>query len=78
MKSLAKNSVYNIIYKCSNLVFPLIISAYVSRILLAEGIGKVSSAQNIVTYFTLLAALGLANYFVLTLFLQQFVPYCII
>ena len=62
MKSLAKNSVYNIIYKCSNLVFPLIISAYVSRILLAEGIGKVSSAQNIVTYFTLLAALGLPTY----------------
>ncbi len=62
MKSLAKNSIYNILYKCSNLVFPLIISAYVSRILFAEGIGKVSSAQNIVTYFTLLAALGLPTY----------------
>lgn len=62
MKSLAKNSIYNILYKCSNLVFPLVISAYVSRILFAEGIGKVSSAQNIVTYFTLLAALGLPTY----------------
>ena len=62
MKSLAKNSLYNILYKTSNLVFPLIISAYVSRILMAEGVGKVSSAQNIVTYFTLLAALGLPTY----------------
>ena len=62
MKSLAKNSIYNIIYKCLNLVFPLIISAYVSRILFAEGVGKVSSAQNIVTYFSLLAALGLPTY----------------
>lgn len=62
MKSLAQNSLYNILYKCSNLIFPLIISAYASRILMAEGIGKVSSAQNIVTYFTLLAALGLPTY----------------
>ena len=62
MNSLAKNSVYNVIYKCLNVVFPLITSAYVSRILLAEGIGKVSSAQNIVTYFTILAALGIPTY----------------
>lgn len=62
MKSLAKNSIYNILYKCSNFIFPLIISAYVSRILLAEGVGKVSSAQNIVTYFAVLAALGLPTY----------------
>jgi len=62
MKSLARNSFYNILYKCSNLVFPLIISAYVSRILFAEGVGKVSSAQNVATYFVLLAALGLPTY----------------
>lgn len=62
MKSLAKNSIYNILYKCSNFIFPLIVSAYVSRILLAEGVGKVSSAQNIVTYFAILAALGLPTY----------------
>ena len=43
-------------------MFPLIVSAYASRILFAEGIGKISSAQNIATYFTLLAALGLPTY----------------
>lgn len=62
MKSLAKNSLYNIIYKCSSLVFPLITAAYISRILLAEGIGKVNSANNIVQYFVILAALGLPTY----------------
>ena len=62
MKSLAKNSVYNIIYKCMNVVFPLVTAAWVSRILMAEGIGKISSAQNIVQYFTIIAALGLPTY----------------
>ncbi|MBO5319320.1 MAG: flippase [Ruminococcus sp.] len=62
MKSLARNSIYNIIYKCLNVVFPLITAGWVSRILMAEGIGKVSSAQNIVQYFTILAALGLPTY----------------
>lgn len=62
MKSLAKNSIYNIIYKCLNVVFPLVTAAWVSRVLMAEGIGKVSSAQNIVQYFTILAALGLPTY----------------
>ena len=62
MKSLAKNSLYNIIYKCSSLVFPLVTAAYISRVLLAEGIGKVNSASNIVQYFVILAALGLPTY----------------
>lgn len=62
MKSLAKNSLYNIIYKCATVIFPLITSAYVSRILLVDGIGKVNAAQNIVQYFAIFAALGLPTY----------------
>lgn len=62
MNSLAKNSIYNIIYKCLNVIFPLVTAVYVSRILLAEGVGKVASALNIVQYFTILAALGLPIY----------------
>lgn len=61
-KSIAKNSLYNIVYKCLNVLFPLITAAYVSRVLLAEGVGKVSGAQNIVQYFFLVAALGLPTY----------------
>lgn len=61
-KSLAKNSIYNVIYKSLNVIFPLITSMYVSRVLLSDGIGQVASAKNLVTYFTLLAALGLPTY----------------
>lgn len=61
-KSLAKNSIYNIIYTVVNILFPFATSIYVSRILLPAGVGKVASAQNIVSYFVTLAALGLPTY----------------
>lgn len=62
MKSLGKNAFYNVIYKSLNVVFPLITMAYVSRVLMPVGVGKVASAQNIVTYFVLIASLGLPTY----------------
>ena len=62
MKSLGKNAIFNIIYKCLNLLFPLVTAAYVSRILLPVGVGKVAASQNIVQYFVILAALGLPSY----------------
>lgn len=62
MKSLSKNAFYNVIYKCLNVVFPLITMAYVSRVLLPVGVGKVASAQNFVAYFILIASLGLPTY----------------
>lgn len=61
-KSLAKNSIYNIIYTVANILFPFVTSIYVSRILLPAGVGKVASAQNIASYFTTLATLGLPSY----------------
>lgn len=61
-KSLAKNSLYNVIYKALNVLFPLATATYVSRVLMAKGVGEVSYAQNVVTYFTIIAALGLPNY----------------
>lgn len=61
-KSLAKNSIYNIIYTVANILIPFVISIYVSRILLPVGMGKVASAQNIASYFVTLAALGLSSY----------------
>lgn len=62
MKSLAKNSIYNIIYRLLNVLFPLITATYVSRILLPEGVGIIASANNIAIYFALVAALGLPTY----------------
>lgn len=60
--SLAKNSLFNMAYNVLNLLFPLITSMYVSRILLPSGVGKVAYAQNITSYFITFAALGLPTY----------------
>ena len=61
-KSLFLNSIYNVLYKSLNVLFPLITTMYVSRILLADGVGRVSSAKNLATYFVLIAALGMPTY----------------
>ena len=61
-KSLVKNSIFNIIYMLINLLFPFITSIYVARILTTESIGQVAYAQNIVSYFVVVAALGLPTY----------------
>lgn len=61
-KSLIKNSIFNVLYKLMNVIFPLITSIYVSRVILSDGVGKVSFASNIVSYFTLLAVLGIPSY----------------
>ena len=62
LKSLARNSFFNILYTLSNILFPLITSMYIARILLSDGTGRVSAAQNTTSYFILLAALGLPTY----------------
>lgn len=61
-KSLAKNSIYNIIYTMGDILFPFFTSIYVSRILLPVGVGRVAAAQNITSYFVTIAALGLPSY----------------
>lgn len=61
-KSIVKNSLYNIIYKVITALYPLVAVTYVSHILQAERMGMVSYAQNIVSYFTIIAALGLPTY----------------
>ncbi|MDO4276031.1 MAG: flippase [Eubacteriales bacterium] len=61
-KSLKKNSLYNIIYSVANILFPLITSIYVARVLFTDGIGRVAYGQNIASYFLILASLGLPTY----------------
>lgn len=62
MNSLAKNSLYNVLYRLLNIIFPFITSIYVARVLGADGIGKVAAAQNIVSYFTIFASMGIPTY----------------
>lgn len=59
MKSLARNSMFNAIYQVLNIIFPLISSIYVARVLMPEGVGRVAYAQNIASYFVTAAALGI-------------------
>ena len=46
-KSLAKNSIYYLIYNVLNILFPFLIGIYVARILTPDSIGAVAFAQNI-------------------------------
>lgn len=62
MKSLKKNGIFNIIYTILSLVFPLISSIYVARILSPAVIGHVSFAMNYTSYFIAFATLGVPNY----------------
>ena len=54
-KSLVKNSVFYMFYNLLNMLFPFITSIYVARILLPASVGEVAYAQNIVSYFSVLA-----------------------
>lgn len=60
--SLVKNSIYNIAYKIISVLYPLVAVTYVSHVLMSERMGMVSYAQNIVSYFAIIAALGIPTY----------------
>ncbi len=61
-KSLKKNAFYSVLKVFLSLIFPLITFPYASRILLPEGIGKVNFANIIISYFIMLASLGIGSY----------------
>ncbi len=60
--SLGHNAMYNFIYQLLNVLFSLISVGHVSRVLAPEGMGSVTIAQNIVSYFVMFAALGIPSY----------------
>lgn len=60
--SLKLNFIMESILTMSTFIFPLITFPYVSRILLPEGTGKVSFATSLVSYFLILAQLGIPKY----------------
>lgn len=61
-KSLKKNAALNMTKSVMSLVFPLITFPYSSRVLGPVYIGKVNFAQSVVSYFSLVAALGISTY----------------
>jgi len=61
-KSIKLNFIMNALLTMSSILFPLITYPYVSRVLLPEGMGKVSFAISFVTYFSMFAQLGIPTY----------------
>ena len=61
-KSIALNAFFNIVKTVMAIIFPLITFPYISRVLDVDAIGKYNFAAAIISYFTLIAALGVNNY----------------
>ena len=62
MNSLTKNSLYNIGYKTFSILFPILSQSYLARVITTDQIGLIAFANNIVSYFTFLAPLGITRY----------------
>lgn len=60
--SLKMNIALNMLYEVLVVITPLITAPYVSRVLQADGVGINSYTTSLLTYFTLFASLGTANY----------------
>lgn len=61
-KSIKKNTILNAIKTFFSIIFPLITFPYASRVLLVDSIGKVNFGLSFVSYFSLLASLGINVY----------------
>lgn len=61
-KSLGINAVLNCIKSSLSVIFPLIIYSYIYRILQSDNIGKVNFSSSIISYFSLIAMLGVSQY----------------
>ena len=61
-KSLTKNTIVYTLKIMSSALFPLITFPYISRVLLAEGVGVYNFSNSVISYFLLLAGLGISTY----------------
>ena len=59
-KSMGLNAILNSLQSLLNLVFPLVTFPYISRTLSVDGVGKYNFANSIISYFILLAGLGIS------------------
>lgn len=61
-KSIKLNAMLNVVKAMLSVIFPLITYPYATRVLGVENLGKVSFSSSVITYFSLLAALGVTTY----------------
>ncbi|MGL4252819.1 MAG: flippase [Fusobacteriaceae bacterium] len=62
MSKIVKNYILNIIIVFANIIFPMLLFPYASRVLTAENYGKYSFALSVTSYFITLANLGVQSY----------------
>lgn len=62
VRSVTHNFIMNAFLMGSNILFPMLTYPYVSRILMPYGMGQVSFANAVITYFTMFAQLGIPTY----------------
>lgn len=60
--SIKKNTVFNGVKTLSSIIFPLITFPYINRILQPENVGKINFGQSVISYFALIASLGITTY----------------
>ena len=70
-KKLKKNIILNTLYQILTIITPLITAPYISRVIRTEGVGIYSYTNSLVSYFTMVAALGTASYGVRTIALHR-------
>lgn len=62
VKSIKFNFIMNFILTASGFIFPLITFPYVSRVLFADGNGKIAFIASVASYFSMIASLGIPTY----------------
>lgn len=61
-KSVKINFAFNLVNTVVGLLFPIITFPYITRVIMAEGIGKVNFLYSIINYITLFTAIGIPIY----------------
>ena len=61
-KSIKTNFIYNLLNTVVGLLFPIVTFPYVTRVVMAEGIGKVNFLYSIINYIALFTAIGIPLY----------------
>lgn len=61
-KSLKVNYIFNLINTGVGLLFPIITFPYVTRVVMADGLGRIQFLSSIINYVTLLSAIGIPLY----------------
>ncbi|QFQ74444.1 flippase [Liquorilactobacillus mali] len=61
-KSVGRNAILNVVRQVSTIVFSVISFPYISRVIQPDNYGKISFSTTFVSYFSLIAAMGISNY----------------